>query len=107
MANYGFQYLKGSNRPSSNVEAADDADAHQKIRAFLKEVGGTLVPGSIRGHEFRKVPDPEARFFIEGTFSPDTEKSREAFFAHKQDHPESVPFEELTPLQQRMPPGGA
>ena len=42
-----------------------------------------------------------------GTFSPEAQVAADAFFAHKKEHPESVPSEQLTPLQKRMQSGGA
>jgi hypothetical protein len=43
---------------------------------------------------------------VKGAFSPDAQKARDAFLAHKREHPEPTPYEELTPLQKRMQSGG-
>ncbi len=40
-----------------------------------------------------------------GTFSPEARAAADAFFAHKKEHPEPVPYEQLTPLQKRMQSG--
>lgn len=65
-----------------------------KLEVFLKASKGELVPGSItcKVERVYLVADP----------SPS-----ERYFAHKAAHPEPVPFEKLTPLQQRMQSGGA
>src|SRR5205085_11013927 len=36
--------------------------------------------------------------FTKGTFSPEARGDADAFFAHKKEHPDPVPYEELTPL---------
>lgn len=58
MINYSFDYLAGSARRPHLLEAKDDRDAYVQIAAFLKDNGGTLVPGTVRAVEYRKMPDP-------------------------------------------------
>lgn len=58
LANYSFSYILGSSKPSSGVQAETDEEAHQEILKFLADIGGTLVPGSIRGQKFWVVADP-------------------------------------------------
>ena len=52
-------------------------------------------------------PDKEEVRIKKGTFSPEAQAAADAFFAHKKEHPEPVPYEQLTPLQKRMQSGGA
>ncbi|MDO8548413.1 MAG: hypothetical protein Q7R71_01960 [bacterium] len=43
----------------------------------------------------------------EGSLDHESRKARDAFFAHKREHPESVLYKDLTPLGKRMQSGGA
>jgi hypothetical protein len=59
LANYTFDYIEGTSRPSSAVAADSDEEAYGKIGEFLaQKPGRSLVSGSIRMTESRRVPDP-------------------------------------------------
>lgn len=49
----------------------------------------------------------DKKHYTLGEFSPEERKIADEFFKYKQEHPELMPYDELTPLQQRMQCGGS
>jgi hypothetical protein len=115
MPEFRFHYTGKNTVPSKHgLTAADEADAFRKKDAFISKHGGKYILSSMqvfRQSLWRKVPDPslppKGKTVVSGEpLTGESRKAEDAFFAHKQEHPEPTPYKELTPLQKRMQSGG-
>ncbi len=89
-----------------------EADTHEKARVKLREetrqfllkkrqtnirFKSCLYSGADLVHELQGIGV--------GSLSPESESVAEAFFKYKEEHPEPVPEDQMTPLQKRMQSG--
>lgn len=91
--------------PDATIEPTDRHDFTNGKWELAGNHAGCRVPAGDQVFWVRPDPDKTDACWTKGTFSPEARAAADEFFAHKKAHPESVPYEQLTPLQKRMQSG--